>query len=172
MNVYRKPSKLKEKNPFQNYGLLLLISAIVGIFIVAQWKDVDFLEQGKEGEPILSGKRQKELDKEIERLNNAEQYALIAIENDYFPCYNCPNDTLIFLYIGEVWRYGITINGEKGRYPNGLPYKALLYEVQVRGTLQECLIEEKRKIFNYATLPENIKRKIPLIRPPGNKQDR
>ncbi len=48
----------------------------------------------------------------------------------------------------------------------------LAYSVQFIGTIQECLAEERRKIFLYATLPENIKRAKPLIRPPGNKIDR
>jgi hypothetical protein len=31
---------------------------------------------------------------------------------------------------------------------------------------------EKIKIYNYALLPENLRRAVPLIRPPGNKIDR
>jgi len=43
---------------------------------------------------------------------------------------------------------------------------------QYEGTEQECLIEEKRKIYDYPNLPECRKRSIVLMRPPGNKIDR
>jgi hypothetical protein len=48
----------------------------------------------------------------------------------------------------------------------------LLYQVEYKGTVEDCLIQEAHKIYNYATLPENLKRAKPLIRPPGNKVDR
>lgn len=48
----------------------------------------------------------------------------------------------------------------------------MIYLVQYKGSIQECLKQEKTKIFNYATLPENLKRETPIIRPPGNKIDR
>jgi hypothetical protein len=45
----------------------------------------------------------------------------------------------------------------------------LQYVIQFEGTEEECLIREREKIYHYALLPENLARKIPLIRPPGNK---
>jgi hypothetical protein len=45
------------------------------------------------------------------------------------------------------------------------------YLTEFKGTLSECIKEEKRKIYYYAILPENLKRNNPLIRPPGNKID-
>ena len=73
--------------------------------------------------------------------------------------------------IGEAWRYGVTTQSQEGRYPMGLPVEGLTYRILYRGTLQECLKQEKLYIYNYALLPENLKRKPPLIRPPGNKRD-
>jgi len=35
----------------------------------------------------------------------------------------------------------------------------------------ECLKMEKLKIYNYPLLPEALKRKIKLFRPPGNAND-
>ncbi len=174
MNVYRKPVPSAPPKPKQPSFLwpVLLLCAIGGIFIIAQWEEVDFLQRDKDGNPIISKKRQEKLEKELEELDQAEQYVLQANKSGYFPCYSCTSDTLIYLIIGEVWRYGTTTKGLAGRYQSGLPIDNLAYLVQFEGTLQECLKEEKRKIYNYAVLPENLKRNPPLIRPPGNKQDR
>ena len=131
----------------------------------------DFLVR-KNGEPELSPTRQAKMDRELEALENAEQYALLAGTSGYFPCYSCGTESRIFLHFGEVWRYGTTGKGQEGRYPDGLPAGNLAYVTQFRGTLQECLREEKIKIYSYAVLPENLKRHQPLIRPPGNKMDR
>ena len=150
-------------------GLLLLM--ICGlIFFAANSKD-DFVII-KDGKPELVPWRKEKLQKELEELDEAEQYVLIAGLPGWYPCYNCHGVTLIFLEAGHVWKYGVTTKGEKQRYRAGLPAEELLYLVQFRGPLQECLKEEKIKIYNYAILPENLKRAKPLIRPPGNKIDR
>jgi len=99
------------------------------------------------------------------------QYALITTSEGYYPCYDCL-DGKIYLYIGEVWKYGKTCNGEEGRYPNGLPIKNLAFIPQFYGTEQQCLIQEKYQIYSYPLLPECQQREEVLIRPPGNKIDR
>jgi len=48
----------------------------------------------------------------------------------------------------------------------------LAYAIEYEGSVEECLVQEAQKIYSYATLPENLKRPNPLIRPPGNKVDR
>ena len=96
---------------------------------------------------------------------------LIAAKDGFFPCYPCFPDTIIYLYRGEVWKYGVTAAREKGRYVYGLPADHLRFITQFRGNILECLEEEKKKIYYYSILPENMKRQKPLIRPPGNKQD-
>lgn len=161
-------------NPGPGFGFFLLLLFGIGfiLLIVAQWKDVDFIEEDSEGNPMLSEERQRKLDDALRELDEAEQYVLVAVRDGLYPCYNCPNETKIFLYKGETWKYGTTTKGEKGRYGNSLENNNLAYRVQFQGTLHECLKEEKRKIFNYAVLPENLKREPPLIRPPGNKVDR
>jgi len=108
-----------------------------------------------------------------------EQYVLLARINGWYPCLNCKGKKQVFLKIGEVWRYGVT--GELGRYPQQIYYKKadiilnddfLEYRTQFRGTRQECLQEELRKIIKYPELPECLARNFLLERPAGNPQDR
>lgn len=160
-----------ERKPGFGFWCLLLFAIGAILLIVAQWEDADFLDQDEDGNPILSEERQQKLDKALQQLEEAEQYVLVASRNGYYPCFNCPDSTEIFLYIGETWKYGTTTKGEKGRYGNILSRQYLTYFVQFQGDIAACKKEELLKIYNYAKLPENLKRKRPLIRPPGNKID-
>ena len=117
--------------------------------------------------------------REIERIEshsfqyqNCVQYALVAAENGWFPCFNCGTSDSIYLYQGEVWKYGKTCFSQEQRYPNGLPHYKLEYFIQFRGNEKECLVMEKEKIYNYPNLPECLNRNFVLIRPAGNKIDR
>lgn len=125
-----------------------------------------------EGKPDIPFDRKQELDDYIRKLEIAEQYMLYATEDGFYACESCGEEKSIFLKNGEVWKYGVTINGEKGRYPSGLPDSRLNYMIQFRGNLILCLTEEKRKIIYYPILPENLARDKKLNRPPGNSQDR
>ena len=149
----------------------MLVIFICFIFIVAAWQGAEFLEVNEKGELVLSKARQEKLDQALEDLQEGEQYALVALRKAIFPCYSCPDSVTITLFPGEVWKYGVTTKGRTGRYPSGLPSVNLDYQTQFVGTLQDCFMEERRKIFHYALLPENVKRRPPIIRPPGNKQD-
>lgn len=149
--------------------LFLLICAILGI--VAAWQGADFLELDQNGEVQISAQREEQLSKRLKRLNRAEQYVLRAEVNGWYPCYSCGTKDSIYLFAGEVWRYRVTIRGEKGRYGLTLKDKRLLYIVELHGDVLACLEEEAIKIYTYPTLPENLKRPTPLIRPPGNKVD-
>jgi hypothetical protein len=127
---------------------------------------------------FLPKERVLKRDKEIEHILSKEyendfcvQYALVATEEGYFPCYSCAG-CQIYLYPGEIWKYGKTCKGESGRYPNGFPVPNLKFVIQFEGTESACLVEEKRKIYAYEYLPECQKRNIKLLRPPGNKIDR
>jgi len=152
------------KSPL-HFIIALVILACVGL------ATKHFIEKDKDGNPQLAEWRQEKLQKELNDLDEAEQYVLVAKRNGTFPCYSCPNSTTIELEIWEIWRYGVTSKGEKGRYRNSLEGTNLMYLVQFEGNIAECMKEEKRKIYHYALLPENLKRAVPLIRPPGNKQD-
>jgi len=127
---------------------------------------------------FLPNERVLKRDKEIEHILSKEcqndfcvQYALVATEEGYFLCYGCAEGQ-IYLYPGEIWKYGKTCKGQSGRYPSGFPVPNLKFVIQFEGTESECLVEEKRKIYAYESLPECQKRNIKLPRPPGNKIDR
>jgi hypothetical protein len=125
-----------------------------------------------DGNPDIDPARKVEIDDYAKRLESAEQYALIVKEDGMYACESCIEKKDVFLKKGEIWKYGVTINGQQGRYPKGLPDNRLFYYIQFTGNLLLCLVEEKRKIVYYPILPENLAREIKLKRPPGNPQDR
>jgi len=144
----------------------LLILAIVSTFAVTFFIKLSIERAAKKAREI------ERIESQSFQYQNCEQYALVASENGWFPCYNCGTTDSIYLYKGEVWKYGKTCFGEQRRYPNGLPYPNLRYILQFSGSEKECLIAEKEKIYNYPNLPESLKRNNVLIRPAGNKIDR
>jgi len=147
-------------------NIFLCLLALILIFGAKE-----FIEYTEEGSAILSSERAAKLAKELEELDNAEQYVLLAAKDGYYPCFACVDKSRIFLRKGNIFKYGVTRKGEQGRYGEWHVDQGLLYFIEFQGTLQECLREEKLKIYNYAIHPENLSRSIPLIRPPGNKQD-
>ena len=153
------------------YIWLLFLMTIVVMGKMSLSKNRPFLEYDDRGQPKLAPWRKDDLDRGLDQYKHAEQYALIASSASMFPCYSCQGSTKIQLNVGEIWKYGVTMKGQPGRYPKGLPVGFLVYQVQFEGNLMECLEQEKIKIINYAILPENLKREKPLIRPPGNKRD-
>lgn len=159
------------KKPRQPILLFFLMLTILGFY--AHWQGVDFLVLDADGNVQLSPQRQKEYEDRLKRIEQAEQYRLSAAKDGYYPCYNCGKDSLIFLFKGETWKYGVTFQNSRERYtPSWLKRMKLNYKAEHEGSIQECLEYEANKIYNYATQPENIKRSTPLIRPPGNKVDR
>jgi len=118
----------------------------------------------------LSPKEEEKLQKRLKELDDAEQYALIAEEDGWYRC-NHPRRIAYYLREGEIWKYGTTTKGQFGRYSvSYLEYNNVLYFVQFRGTISECLKEEQRKLFTYPYLPENLARPVQdrLPRPPYN----
>ena len=127
----------------------------------------------EQGEPQLRDWRRKDFDRQVEELELAEQYALVARADGAYICYHCSSGTC-FLQKGMVWKYGVTRKGVSNRYPGEwLSDMRLGYIVQVRGTVYECLIEEKQKIFLYPLhLDNQIRKPVDrMARPPGNKND-
>lgn len=163
----RRKSDL-QPSPFKPFFKILVGIALLALFLMAVKPFIEFDGNGK---PRLASWRQKKLEKHLTELEGAEQYVLRAGINGLYPCYSCPDSIRIWLYFGEIWKYGITTKSEKGRYGRKLKGSLLNYEIQFQGSLEDCLKEERRKIFAYALLPENLKRQKPLIRPPGNKKD-
>lgn len=171
----KKPEPPKKPIPGLFVALLVLgIGTLWGYHIyLSEKKSPLHVVIDEEGNEALSPERNAKLKKELDELDNAEQYALIADLNGYYPCFTCPDgSTTIYLYKGEVWKYGTTRKGEQKRYP-GKSYGApnLSFIVQFQGNYVECLKLEKIKIYNYPLLPEAKKRTIRLFRPPGNLND-
>lgn len=159
----QKPFKPKKsKNTALFWALFLAASLAVGIFVAINQK------WG------IEEKRAEKLEKLLKNAEEgAEQYALRAVHNGLYICYSCAGQDSIFLFAHEIWKYGIALNGEKGRYSDAfLRSNKLIYEPQFKGDIGECYRQEKIKIFTYPTLPENTKRGVnQLLRPPGNIYD-
>lgn len=162
------PEKPRKLPPYS--GVMFLLILFIG-FLLLMARKKPFWEIDEDGERRLMEWREKKLRKELNRIDNAEQYALLAKTDGFFICYSCDPDTIIYLYKGEVWKYGVTTQGQSGRYAKGFPENNLDYRIQFRGAIGECMKEEKRKIYFYPILKENVKRDKPIDRPPGNKRD-
>ena len=163
---YREPTQIKPE-PRRKPMFVWLLAAAAFMAAVLPFDEV---VEWVGGEPQLKKKREKQLAKEQREIDEAEQYALLALTSKHYPCLRCLTP-VIFLRKGEVWKYGVTRKGEKGRYTvNYLEQNHLEYFVQFRGTLSDCLKEEKAKIFRYPLLPENLARPKSerLATPPGN----
>lgn len=172
----RKPHFGEPENQSPSRFPLLLFLLVVGVlggyYLISGTKKSPIVID-EHGNKSLAPHRQEKRDKELWEINNAMQYVLLAEVDGYYPCETCPNGAkTIFLYAGEIWKYGVTRIGEKRRYPGG-DYGAsnVVYLPQFEGTYSECLSMEKTKIYDYPLLPEATKEGMLLIRPPGNAKD-
>jgi hypothetical protein len=169
---YNDPKDPGQRPEPRRGGLLRLLGRLSPlIFIVMALTFADVIVW-VDGVPKLHPKREKKLEKEIREIEDAEQYALKAEKSDWYPCFLCPRRS-IFLNAGEVWKYGVTRKGQKVRYGGFVNESDLVYEVQFKGNYAACLIEEKRKLYSYPLMPENLVRpdSMRLAYPPGNIQD-
>lgn len=144
--------------------------AVASILLIAGVIISELSFSGDKGVSLLSPRDEAKLQKRLKEIDDAEQYALIANEDGWYPC-NHPGRTTFYLLAGEVWKYGTTTKGQFGRYSiSYLEERNVFYFIQFRGTIAECLKEEQRKLFNYPYLPENLVRpeKDRLLRPPYN----
>lgn len=161
-NVNPAPPKPAKTHILPLVGISLCI-----LFCALNWHElVEFIE----GEPRLKPEQQKILEKKLEEIDDAEQYALVANDFGWYSCLHSGRSTF-YLKPGEVWKYGVTFKGEKVRYTiQFLQANNVSYRIQFKGPISECLKEEQRKLFNYALLPENLARpeQDRLPRPPGN----
>ena len=156
-NEVSEPNQVIPSNTRQKKGNTLLFDEVV--------------KRNSDGSYSLHPKRSEKLHRDTVNLESSEQYALKAKYNKNYPCLSCPFKDSIFLYQGEVWKYGTTINGEIGRYGNSLNAQSLYYVGQFTGTIEQCLKWERKKIIRYPLLLENLKRENPIARPPGNPND-
>ena len=163
-----EPDNIQTKSPFPYWKFAIAI--VVFLFLGLASKKKDFLIQTDQGLKLAPW-RQKKLKKELENFDKAEQYVLIVTVEGEYACFNCGEKATIHLKVGEVWKYGVTRIGKDKRYSNVPIDPRLRYLVEYKGDIGTCLRMEKIKIYQYAELPENLKRETPLIRPPGNKYD-
>ncbi len=154
--------------PKTGSGIPLLIAGTFFLIVCAlKWGDV---VKYVNGEAQLTEKHQQQLKKKLDELEDAEQYALVAIADGMYPCLHSGR-SLIYLRVGEVWKYGVTSKGEIGRYTTSfLLRNNVSYLLQFRGNFAECLKQEQIKLYNYPYLPENLARppSVRLPRPPYN----
>jgi len=163
-----KPKLEKAENQSQTPILLPLMGAFVLILAIVLFAKASFTEENKA--PELSPKEEEKLQKRLREIDDSEQYALIAKSNGWYPCLHSGRTT-VFLKAGEVWKYGVTSKGQFGRYAaKFLLSNNVLYDLQFKGTVSECLKQEQIKLFNYRYLPENLARPPAdrLSRPPYN----
>ena len=117
-----------EINPKKNpkYFIFFIIFALLASGV---WYIVSNLDKNPELSPIRQAKRDSAIGRVITRKHkkeNCEQYALIAKYSAYYPVLYrgimVANDS-IWLNINEVWKYGITCNGELKRYVGQIYYQ-------------------------------------------------
>lgn len=163
-----KPKLEKSENQTPVPIPLPLIGVIALLFVIALFAKASF--KGENKTPELSPKEEEKLQKRLREIDDSEQYALIAKSNGWYSCLHSGRTTY-YLKAGEVWKYGVTSKGQFGRYAAKFLLKNnVLYDLQFKGTVSECLKQEQIKLFNYRYLPENLTR-LPadrLSRPPYN----
>jgi hypothetical protein len=68
---------------------------LLGIFVVRIVMTEKELPPGlittPDGDITLSPERQAKLDRELEEIDNAVQYALVVTVEGFYPCYSCTN---------------------------------------------------------------------------------
>ena len=168
---FQEPAIEPERQSPLIRSILLAGLAILVCMATLKWADV---VEWVDGEWRLRPKREAERDKQMRKVDVAEQYALIANSSGYYECLHCPSNRM-FLKSNEIWKYGVTNQGEKQRYTTQFfRHRQLRYLVQFTGTYSQCLVEEKRKLYEYPILPENLARpdSLKLVLPPGNLQMR
>lgn len=155
-------------NPFKKWLWIIFVLSIA-ITMTLTFDDVVEWENGL---PRLKPWRLEKWFKEEDEINNAEQYVLVANRSDWYPCLTCPNKK-IYLFSGQIWKYGVTRKQVIGRYGRrNLVEQGLRYIIEFEGNYALCLLEEKRKLYQYPLLPENLARpdSSRLVYPPGNTQ--
>jgi len=91
-----------------------------------------------------------------------EVYKLVALQNSEYPVLGYGDVIFGFEYLkkGEVWKIGMTCNGEEGRYSGDKFYKSkdgavemtkdmLRYQPVFKGTYKQAIILEKILIYTY-----------------------
>lgn len=166
--IHTPTPKTIPPKPYIWIGIILLL---VGLLFMAKRRAEAPVVYDENGNVILAPHRKEKLDRKLDELKEAEQYALLATVSGWYPCFSCPGSDVIYLNKGEVWKYGFSTKGKTRYSENFYRTMRLTYLTQLVGTIEECMQEEIKKIINYPTLPEARVRLVILERPPGNKVD-
>jgi hypothetical protein len=175
MLITKKKSQILPPKPTKSYfkwyllGFVLLLAAIALFF--SQTNFEKSVQKNKLGEITdISEKQKEKFRADSAKLNQCVQYALIANEDGWYE--KCDKTGKFYLLKGEVWKYGVTCEGNpENRYENSFyDNNNLIFQVQFRGNHLACEIEEKRKLYFYPTMPENLRREAhqKLVLPIGN----
>lgn len=162
----------KPKTSFSFWAFLFLFLGIAasGIFLAISSYEKT-IKKNELGEIISISTQQKaKFLADSLKLTQCVQYALLAKSGAWYE--KCDGSGKVFLYRGEVWKYGVTCKkNPENRYPSNFYISNnVLLDIQFKGTRLACEIEEKRKLYAYPAHPENLKRKLSekLILPPRN----
>lgn len=160
--------KQQENTKTQKPFVPLFIGAVIVLAAIAIISNLSL--SGEIKTPKLNPKDQKKLEKRLKEIDDAEQYALVAGINGWYPCLHSRR-TVYYLNTGEVWKYGVTSKGQFGRYTEAFLFKnKVSYVAEFKGNVAECLKMEQIKLYTYPFLPENLARppEERLPRPPYN----
>ncbi|MDB4443262.1 hypothetical protein N9157_02010 [Saprospiraceae bacterium] len=100
-----------KKNPKRNFTFLIIIALCSCIYLFTNSRK-PFIKYDENGLAKLAEWRQDKLTNELDDLEQAEQYVLVAKATGYFPCFSCPTKQLIHLNKGEIWKDGFTSKGK------------------------------------------------------------
>ena len=91
-----KAPKLRQPKAPNNFSLFVLLG--VGILLFS-WRP--FVTYDENGNAVLAEWREDKLNRELNNMEQAEQYVLVAKSDGSFPCFSCRGDPVIYLKKGE-----------------------------------------------------------------------
>jgi len=158
----------KPKKPFPIVWLLLGSVFLVFVMYFSYQKSV---KKDKNDQIVdISENQKQKFRADSLKLMNCVQYALIARNDGFYE--RCDGQGKVFLFKSEIYKYGVTCHKvPQNRYSTKYyTENNVLFVQQFIGHRAACEIEEKRKLYYYPALPENIKRpeNQRLILPIGN----
>lgn len=146
---------------------MILTAAILLMAIPKTWKEA--VRQNEDGSYSLSREWEEAIDQKKEKIEQHLLYVLAAAEDGVYLCKHCPTGKF-YLYAGEIYRYGTTGNGKKGRGYNGTweVKNLLVFHRIMLGDEATVKLKQAELIGSYALHPENMRR--PLIGEPSSKE--
>lgn len=156
-----------------SFSLIYILSAFILIFAYIRWEDV--VIENPDGSFSIDDATADKVADRVDRIENqSEFYALVAETNGYFICPLCPpeatTNSRYYLYFNEVYKVGVSMNGNRRYSQAELARWNLAYVVLQIGNYAEMLALETTFMGNYPLYPENLKRPKyrRLVTPPGS----